>query len=283
MSYKIAILHSTIRKDEKLLIDAARQRGVEPLLIDVREQVLNPFHFNGQFDLVLDRCVSTVKGLQSLLFFESLGVLTVNRFKVASLCADKFATSLLLHQHGVPVPRFALVFGENQALEAIEQLGGFPIVIKPTHGSWGRLLAKVNDKESLEAILEHKLTLGSPQHHSFLLQEYIEKPGRDIRAFVIDEAVICAIYRYSSHWITNTARGAEVKKCEIFDELRDLCSRVSEVLGGGILGIDFLETREGLKVNEVNHATEFKNSEEPSGVSISGQIIDYCLNCLSKR
>ena len=283
MRYKLGILHSTIRKDEKLLIDAARQRGIEPALVDVREQVFDPVNFKQEFDLVLDRCVSTTKGLQSLLFFESLGVLTVNRYKVASLCADKFATSLLLHQRGVPVPRFALVFGENQALQAVEQLGGFPVVIKPTHGSWGRLLAKINDRESLEAILEHKVTLGSPQHHSFLLQEYIEKPGRDIRAFVIDGEVICAIYRYSSHWITNTARGAEVRKCEIFDELRDLCSRISEILGGGILGIDFLETREGLKVNEVNHATEFKNSEEPTGVSISGRIIDYCLNCLSKR
>jgi [lysine-biosynthesis-protein LysW]--L-2-aminoadipate ligase len=283
MQIKIGILHSTIRKEEKLLIEAAKKRKVEVKLIDIRKEIFNPDNYLVDMDLVLDRSVSTVKGLQALLFFENLGVLTVNRYSVASLCADKFATSLVLYKKGVPIPKFALVFSEEEALKAIEELGGFPVVIKPTQGSWGRLLAKVNDRESLEAILEHKQVLGSPLHHSFYIQEYIKKPGRDIRAFVIDEEVICAIYRNSPHWITNTARGGKVSKYSITQELAKICSQASKAVGGGVLGIDIFETEEGLKVNEINHATEFRNSEGPTGVSISGKIIDYCLNLIKKK
>jgi [lysine-biosynthesis-protein LysW]--L-2-aminoadipate ligase len=283
MRPRIGILHSTIRKEEKLLVEAAKKRGIEVKLIDIREEIFNPQKYKIDVDLVLDRSVSTIKGLQAILFFEKLNVLAVNRYQVASLCADKFATSLVLHQNGVPVPRFALVFNEKQALKAIEDLGGFPVVIKPTHGSWGRLLAKVNDRESLEAILEHKQILGSPQHHSFYIQEYVEKPGRDIRAFVIEGEVICAIYRNSPHWITNTARGAKATKCEVNDELAEICKKASEAVGGGILGIDIFETKEGYKINEINHATEFRNSEEPTGISISGAIIDYCLKLIKER
>jgi [lysine-biosynthesis-protein LysW]--L-2-aminoadipate ligase len=283
MSSRIGILHSTIRKEEKLLAEAAKKRGIEIKLIDIREEILDPENYKVDIDLVLDRSVSTIKGLQALLFFEKLGVLTVNKYEVASFCSDKFATSLLLHQKGVPLPKFALVFNEKQALQVIEKWGGFPVVIKSTHGSWGRLLAKVNDKESLEAILEHKQVLGSPHHHSFYLQEYIEKAGRDIRAFLINGEVICAIYRNSSHWITNTARGGEATKCPINQELAEICKRASEAVGGGVLGIDIFETKKGYLINEINHATEFRNSEEPTGVSISGAIIDYCLKLIKER
>jgi len=283
MRIKIGILHSTIRKEEKLLMEAARKKNVEIKLIDIREEIFNPQNYKVDVDLVLDRSVSTIKGLQALLFFESLGVPTVNRYEVSSLCADKFATSLILYKKGIPIPKFALVFSEKQALEAIKALGGFPVVIKPTHGSWGRLLAKINDKESLEAILEHKEILGSPQHHSFYIQEYVQKPGRDIRAFVIDGEVVCAIYRHSSHWITNTARGAKVSKCKVDSQLIEICKKASEAVGGGILGIDIFETKEGYKINEINHATEFRNSEEPTGVSISGAIIDYCIKLLKNK
>jgi len=283
MAPKIGILHSTIRKEEKLLVEAAKRRNVEVKLIDIREEIFSPEKYKADVDLVLDRSVSTLKGLQALLFFENLGVLSVNRYCVANLCADKFATSLALHKNGVPVPKFALVFSEAEALRAIEKLGGFPVVIKPTQGSWGRLLAKVNDRETLEAILEHKQVLGSPSHHSFYLQEYVKKPGRDIRAFVIDGEVICAIYRNSPHWITNTARGGKASKCPVDRELAEICKKASEAVGGGVFGMDVFETEEGYKINEINHATEFRNSEEPTGVSISGAIIDYCLKLIKNK
>lgn len=277
MSTTIGILHTTIRGDEKLIIEAAKKRRVKINLIDVRTQILNRKTFRRDFDVALERCVSTVKGNHATCFFESIGVKVINNSSVAAICEDKFVTSLMLQKAEVPTPDFAMVFNTSQAIKAIEEMGGFPVVIKPPLGSWGRLLAKVNDIDALEAILEHKDVLGSPQQKSFYIQQYVKKPGRDIRTFVIDGKTICAIYRDSPHWITNTARGGTASNCPVTKEISNISRKASLAVGGGILSMDIFETDEGMQINEINHTTEFKNSERPTGVSISGAIIDHCI------
>jgi len=207
----------------------------------------------------------------------------INSSHVIHLCEDKFYTSLKLHQYNVPTFRFALVFSLEQAIQAVDEMGGFPVVIKPPMGSWGRLLAKVNDIDALESIIEHKEVLGSPQQKAFYIQEYVKKPGRDIRSFVVDSRAICAIYRDSPHWITNTARGGTATNCPVTRELSTLSRKASEAVGGGLLAMDIFETPEGLKINEINHTMEFKNSEKPTGVSISTAIIDYCIKTYKKH
>lgn len=280
---KLAIFHSTIRKEEKLIIESAEKRGINVRLIDIRREILSPLRFQIDFDIALERSVSTVKGDYAISFLESLGVLVINNSKIARICEDKFLTSLLLSKAGVPCPRFALVFDLEKALEIVEELGGFPVVLKPPLGSWGRLLAKVNDRDSLEAIFEHKDVLGSPHQKAIYIQEYIKKPGRDMRVFIVGKEVICAVYRESEHWITNTARGARTRNCPLTEELIKICERIVEVMGEGLLAVDIFETEEGLKVNEVNHTMEFRNSEEPTGVSISGAIVDYCLKIINGK
>ncbi|MBI3366097.1 lysine biosynthesis protein LysX [Candidatus Roizmanbacteria bacterium] len=276
----IGLLHSTIRGDEKLIIDAARKKKVEIKLIDVRTEIFNRETYKVDFDVALERCVSTVKGIHATRFFESLNIPVINSSSIAIVCEDKFFTSLVLQKANVPTPGFAMVFTPEQALEAIQQLGGFPVVIKPPLGSWGRLLAKVNDIDALEAILEHKDVLGSPHQKAFYIQQYINKPGRDIRAYVFGGKTICAIYRDSPHWITNTARGGVASNCPVTKELREISEKTSKAIGGGILSLDIFETDDGLQINEVNHTTEFKNSEKPTGVSISGAIVDYCVKMM---
>jgi [lysine-biosynthesis-protein LysW]--L-2-aminoadipate ligase len=278
----IAIFHSTIRQEEKLLAEAAGARNVRIKWVDIRNEVFDPKTYRPEFDIALERSVSTIKGDYAAAFLEALGVPVVNPALIARRCEDKFLTSLLLTQAGIPTPRFALVFGLEQALQAVEACGGFPVVLKPPLGSWGRLLAKVNDREALEALLEHKEVLGTPPQKAFYIQEYVRKPGRDIRAFVVGKDAICAIYRESGHWITNTARGAKALNCPVTEELWDICRRVSGVIGGGLLAVDVFESPDALQVNEVNHTMEFRNSEEPTGVSISGAVIDYCLNQLKE-
>ena len=273
----IGLLHTTIRGDEKLIIDAARKRDVKINLIDVRTQILNRRTFRHDFDVALERCVSTVKGTHATRFFESIDVTVINNSTVAAICEDKFITSIALQKANVLTPNFAMVFNADQAIKAIEEMGGFPVVIKPPLGSWGRLLAKVNDVDALEAILEHKDVLGSPHQKSFYIQQYIRKPGRDIRAFVIDGKTICAIYRDSPHWITNTARGGIATNCPVSKEISDISKKASDAVGGGILSMDIFETDDGLQINEINHTTEFKNSEKPTNISISGAIVDYCV------
>lgn len=272
-----ALLHSTIRAEEKLIIDAAKKRKVKIRLIDVREEVFNPQTYKSDFDFAIQRSISSVKGMYATEFLENMEIKVFNASLVSRLCEDKFLTSLVLCKSKVPTLKFALVFDEKSALQAVEEMDGFPVVIKPPLGSWGRLLAKVNDTDSLEAILEHKNVLGYPQQKAFYIQEYVKKPGRDIRAFVIGSKAICAIYRDSPHWITNTARGGKASNCLITKELAQLCNKASDAIGGGILAMDIFETDDGLKINEVNHTMEFRNSEKPTGVSISGEIIDYCL------
>ncbi|OGK17112.1 lysine biosynthesis enzyme LysX [Candidatus Roizmanbacteria bacterium RIFCSPHIGHO2_01_FULL_39_12c] len=278
----IGLLHTTIRGDEKLILEAAKQRNVKIRLIDVRKEIFNRNSYRTDYNIVLNRCVSTIKGNHATHFFESLDLTVINNSKVSAVCEDKFVTSLALQKAGVPTPEFAMVFNANQAHQAINQLGGFPVVIKPPLGSWGRLLAKINDFDSLEAILEHKDVLGSPHQKSFYIQKYIKKPGRDIRAFVIEGKTICTIYRHSPHWITNTARGGVATNCPISKEISNLSKKASAAVGGGILSMDIFETDSGLQINEINHTTEFKNSEKPTGVSISGAIVDYCLKVAKK-
>jgi [lysine-biosynthesis-protein LysW]--L-2-aminoadipate ligase len=162
-------------------------------------------------------------------------------------------------------------------MAAIDQIG-YPAVLKPVTGSWGRLLARVTDRYSAEAIIEHRQTLGDYQHHTYYVQEYIEKGGRDIRAFVVGDQTICAIYRTSPHWITNTARGGSASNCPITPELNAVCIQAADAVGGGVLALDVFETADGgLLVNEINHTMEFRNSQTPTGVDIAAHVVDYVI------
>jgi len=207
----------------------------------------------------------------------------INSSRISRLCEDKFLTSLCLQKAGIRTPKFALAFNLEGAEKAIEELGGYPVVIKPVLGSWGRLLAKINDRDALEAILEHKEVLGSPHQKPLYIQEYVKKPGRDIRMFIVGREPLCAIYRESEHWITNTARGARARNCPLNDELVKICEQLVVAIGPGLLAVDIFETEDGLAVNEVNHTMEFRNSEEPTGLSISGAIVNYCLKVAGQK
>lgn len=275
---KLGLLHTTIREDEKLLIEAAHKHGVNLSIVDVRNEIFDPTHSTYRLDIVLERCVSTVKGTHTLEFFASIGIPTVNSLAVAQVCENKFATSLALVRCRVPTPRFAMVFGEEQAKKAVSELGGYPVVIKPVSGSWGRLVARVNDEHALEAIIEQKTVLGSPAHHAIYIQQYVEKPGRDIRIHVVGGKVIAAIYRKSRHWITNTARGAQAIPCSINNDLEKIAKIAGDAIGDGVLGIDIFETKDGYMVNEVNHTMEFKNVQRVTGIDVAGKIIEYCIS-----
>ena len=272
---KVGFLHSLIRAEEKLLLEEFRRQSVEVEMLDDRNLVfdLDQTH---QLDVVLERCINHSRAVYSLQFFEHSDIRCVNKSSVAITCGDKIATSIALDLLDIPQPQIRVAFSQESALAAIEQIG-YPAILKPVVGSWGRLLAKVNDRESAEAILEHKQTLGSYQHSIFYIQEYIEKQGRDIRSFVVGDECIAAIYRESSHWITNTARGAVASNCPVTDEIAQLSLDAAKAVGGEILAIDLFESERGLLVNEVNYTMEFRNSIKPTGVNIPEKIVNYVL------
>lgn len=280
---KIGLLHSLIRKDEKLLIEEFNNvKGVELVMIDDREITftLGKDHFD--LDVVVERCINHSRALHSLRLFEAAGIKCVNTYSVATICGDKLLTSVALAEHNVPQPEVRVAFTEESALKAIEEMG-YPVVLKPAVGSWGRLLSKINDRDAAEAVLEHKTILGSYHHSIFYIQKYVEKRGRDIRSFVVGDECIAAIYRNSSHWITNTARGGIASNCPVTDELRDISLRAAKAVGGGIVAIDIFETENGLMVNEVNYTMEYKNSIHTTGVNIPRKMVEYILRVAEEK
>ncbi|WP_456408503.1 lysine biosynthesis protein LysX [Caldithrix abyssi] len=274
---RVGFLHSIIRKDEKFLIEAFRKRpNVELAMIDDREIVFTMGKNGFALDVVIERAINHSRALHALMLFESAGVKCVNTAQVALTCGDKLLTSRAMAAHNVPQPPVKIAFTEQSAIKAIEEMG-YPVVIKPAVGSWGRLISKINDRDAAEAILEHKTILGSYHHSIFYIQKYVEKNGRDIRSFVVGDECIAAIYRRSDHWITNTARGGQASNCPVTDEIAEISLKAARAVGGGVLAIDLFETNDGLLVNEVNYTMEFKNSIDTTGVDIPARIVDYVL------
>lgn len=284
---QVGVLHARIRLEEKMLLAELEKRGVDIKRFHI-EAV--PFSLDAggaleditQVDVMLERCISHSRALAAIRVIENWGVPCVNRWQVAEVCGDKMATNLALSNAGVAQPKARVAFTPESALEAIEDLG-YPAILKPAVGSWGRLLARVNDREAAEAILEHKATLGTYHHSIFYIQEHIEKPGRDLRAFVVGDEVLCAIARHSDHWITNTALGGKVANHPVTDELRDIAVRAAHAVGGGVLAVDLLESERGLLVCEVNYTMEFKNSVEPTGVDLPARVVDFVLEVAEGR
>jgi len=275
----IGMLLSRVRVEEKLLIEAFAARGQSVDLVDDRELVL-PLEGSSDlmaYDVVMERCINHSRALYTLQMLNSWGVPTVNTAHVAEVCGNKFSTSLALVENQVPTPRTLMAYTPESALQAIESLG-YPVVLKPAVGSWGRLIAKINDRDAAEAVLEHKKVLGSYHHSIFYIQEYVDKPQRDIRSFVVGDETICAIYRMSEHWITNTARGGRATNCPVTPEIDALSLAAARAVGGGVVAIDLLENKHGeLTVCEVNYTMEFRNSIETTGVDIPGRMVDYVL------
>lgn len=276
---RIGLLCSRVRVEERLLAEALESRGVVYEMVDPRELVLDADDAGGldRFDAVLERCISQTDAVAAVRVFERFDVRCVNPSRVIEACGDKLTTTLMLAKAGVPQPRVKVAFDEGSALRAVEAIG-YPAVLKPTVGSWGRLLARVNDREAAEAVIEHKATLGGPQHGVFYVQEYVKKPGRDLRVFMVGGEPIAAISRASEHWITNTARGGRAGRLDIDTDLASVCRRASDAIGGGVLAIDVLEDpSRGYLVSEINHTMEFRNSIEPTGVDIPGRMIEFVL------
>ena len=272
---KVGLLHSLIRKEEKLLIEEFQARGVDLVMIDDRK-LISDLHSAPDVDVVLERSINHSRSMYGLRLLEAVGVHCINAAEVAKICGDKILTSVALKEAGINQPPVRVAFTEESALAAIEELG-YPVVLKPAVGSWGRLLSKVNDRESAEAILEHKALLGSYHHSIFYIQKFVEKNGRDIRSFVVGDECIAAIYRSSDHWITNTARGASAAGCEVTTKIADISLAAANAVGGGILAVDLFENDGEFSVNEVNYTMEFRNSIETTGVNIPARVVDFTL------
>lgn len=279
--FTLGLFYTVIRPEEKWILEAAASRGI-PVKRLHDETVTFPLVRNGfTADLVLNRSVSHSRSLYALRFFEHYGVPTVNPYDVVALCGDKVLASLRLAEAGVPTPKTVVALTPEAAMKALEEVG-YPAVLKPPIGSWGRLMAKVDDAEEAEQIIEHKTALGSPMHSIFYVQEYVEKPDRDLRAFVVGDELVAAMSRHSKDWRTNAARGAIAEPFAPTAEMEDLALRAASALGGGVLAVDLMESRDGLVVHEVNPTPEFRALTMATGVDVAGKIVDHVVEVVNR-
>ena len=278
-SNSLTILYDSIRWEEKALYEAAKKRGIDVANVDCKNLVLDlnkESEFSGR--TVLQRCVSYFKNVHSTAALEGLGARVINPLQGAIMCGNKMYAHMLLEKAGVRTPRAISAFSEDGAVAALDKFG-YPAVIKPTVGSWGRLIALLRDKESARAVIEDREHM-FPIYQIYYFEEFVDRPPRDIRAIVVGESVVAAIYRYSGdgEWKTNMALGGRAEVCPVTKDLEDICLKATRALSGQIVGVDLMESKnDGLMVHEVNNTTEFKNTVRVTGVDIPGMMIEYAL------
>ena len=278
---KICIVFDRLRTEEKLLQKNAEELGYETSMIDAKitsfdtDSKPENYEFG---DVVLERCVSYYRGLHFTACLEFMDVPVINKFDVANTCGNKMITSMLLKKNNIPTPKTYFSFSAETALENFENIG-YPLVIKPIIGSWGRSVMPIKDKDTAEAVIENRQVTDGPQDRIYYLQEMIDRPPRDIRVITVGDQAVSAMYRKSSGGFkTNIALGADPELCEITKEIEDLCERTSKAVGGGILGIDLMEDKKrGLVVHEVNNTVEFKGLVKVSKRNIPKEMIDYAV------
>jgi [lysine-biosynthesis-protein LysW]---L-2-aminoadipate ligase len=278
---KIRIVYDRVRAEEKMLEEKSNELGHDTMMVDAKTAQINTESKKTDFDfgdVVLERCVSYFRGLHFTACLEFLDVPVVNRYEVANNCGNKMITSLLLKKHNVPTPITYFSFSSEAALENLEKVG-YPMVIKPIVGSWGRGVMPLKDRETADAIIEVRELNDGPLDRIYYLQEMVKRPPRDIRVIVVGDQVISAMYRTSSgSFKTNIALGAEPILCEITKELEDICMKASKAVGGGILGVDVMEDeKRGLVVHEVNNTVEFKGLAKVSKKNIPKEMIDFAI------
>lgn len=276
----LSLLYDIIRWEEKELVKAARARGVKIALVDAKRTLIDVTGEEVEQvygDAVIQRCVSYYRSLHTTAALENKGVLVVNSYQVILTCGNKLLTTLALVKAGVPTPKTVLAFTPETVLQYLEKVD-YRAVLKPVVGSWGRLLAPLKDRESAEAILESRKFM-YPIYQVYYVQELVKRPPRDIRATVVGDEVVAAIYRVSppGRWKTSIARGGKAKPCKVAGELEDLSLRAAEAVGGGVLGVDIMESAEGLLVHEVNHTVEFAATVPVTHVDVAGKIVDYVI------
>jgi [lysine-biosynthesis-protein LysW]--L-2-aminoadipate ligase len=282
------LVYDRIRWEEKELIKTSKKLNIPLRLIDAKKTVFDPLIEKEKTreifgDVIIQRCISYFRGLHISAILENNGLSVINKHKTASICGNKLLATLVLTKEGIPNPRTLISFTPESAIEAFAAIG-YPAVLKPIVGSWGRLIALVKDSDSAKALIETRKAMRNALYDIFYIQEMVKRPPRDIRVIVIGSEVIAASYRYTppDDWRTNVSRGGLSKPCPITPELEEISKRASEAVGGGVLAVDCMESPEGLQVHEVNNTAEFHGLSTTTNINIAEKILEYAKSVAEK-
>lgn len=279
---ELSILYDRLRWEEKILAEEAKKIGVKVGLVDAKTHPLTlvgeDSFTNSTFgDVVLERCMSHIRGLYYAAVLEREKVV-INSYNVLSLTTNKLLTTLALDKAGVPTPKTSVAFSLESALELADKMG-YPLVIKPIIGSWGKMVACIRDRREAEALFETREMIHEPLQQIYYLQEYVQRPPRDIRAIVVGDEIIASIYRYQPEddWRTNVARGGAAVLAKLEPGQEDIIIKAAKAVGEGVLGVDAMESERGLLVHEINGCVEFKGAASVSTINIPRKIVEYAI------
>ncbi len=278
MTPDITILYDTIRWEEKALLEAGKKKGINIQMADCKKLALELDEEPESYGTIIQRCVSYYRNVHSTAALEGLGVKVINCLYTGVFAGNKLYTHMLLRKNNVPTPNASVAFSRDSALDLLDKIG-YPRIIKPTVGSWGRMISKLNDKESADGIIESREKM-YPIYQIHYLEEFVKRPPRDIRAIMVGDEVVAAIYRNSGNgkWKTNMALGGMAEECKVNQEMEEICIKAKNAVQGQIVGVDLMESDEkGLVVHEVNNTTEYKNTVRVCNVDIPALMIDYAL------
>ncbi len=278
MTPDITILYDTIRWEEKALLEAGKKKGINIQMADCKKLALELDEEPESYGTIIQRCVSYYRNVHSTAALEGLGVKVINCLYTGVFAGNKLYTHMLLRKNNVPTPNASVAFSRDSALDLLDKIG-YPRIIKPTVGSWGRMISKLNDKESADGIIENREKM-YPIYQIHYLEEFVKRPPRDIRAIMVGDEVVAAIYRNSGNgkWKTNMALGGMAEECKVNQEMEEICIKAKNAVQGQIVGVDLMESDEkGLVVHEVNNTTEYKNTVRVCNVDIPALMIDYAL------
>ena len=277
----LVILYDVIRWEEKALYESARKKGIKVENLDCKNVAIDLNDRNSKYkgNVVLQRSVGYFKNVHSTAALEGIGAQVINPLHAAIMCGNKMYAHMELQKVGIRTPKAVAAFSEESAIEVLDKIG-YPAVIKPTVGSWGRLIALLRDREAARAVIEDRQHM-FPLYQIYYFEEFVKRPPRDIRAIVVGDSVVAAIYRYSGEgeWKTNMALVGHAEVCPVTNELEDICLKASTAMQGQIVGVDLMESNsQGLLVHEVNNTTEFKNTVRVTGIDIPELMIEYALS-----
>jgi [lysine-biosynthesis-protein LysW]--L-2-aminoadipate ligase len=286
MTITLTLLYDRIRWDEKELLNSARSKGLDVKEVDVKTALfnLNEAKAGEEYgDVALQRCISHTRGTYASACLESKGVVVVNKSSVSEVCGNKLWCTLALLRAGVPTPKTIIAFTPESALRAAEEIG-YPVVLKPLVGSWGRMVVALRDREEAEAVIELRSQMNGALNQIFYIQEKVKRPPRDIRCVVVGDRVVAAVYRVAApgEWRTNVARGGSTEPCPLTKEVEDIALKAARAVGGGVLGVDMMESPSGLVVHEVNSTVEFRGAQSATSTRIADEIIDYAVNLVRR-
>jgi ribosomal protein S6--L-glutamate ligase/tetrahydromethanopterin:alpha-L-glutamate ligase len=203
---------------------------------------------------------------------EDLGVRVANSARTIERTVDKYYTSALLEDAGIPTPRTVVTERFDEAMQAFRELGD--VVVKPLFGSEGRGMVRVCDEDEAYRVFR-AFELG---RYVFYVQEFIPHGNWDIRAFVIGEEVVAAMVRRAEGWKTNVARGASVESLRLNQELLEISLRASAVLEAEYAGVDILEAESGgYYVSEVNGIPGWKGLQTTTELNIAARIVEHVM------